>query len=363
MNILVTGRYEPDYNRTRILLNGLRARGVSVTESPYERKRDWDPAGFFRQTGHFDLVFLPSFTHRDVRFIKRQLDLPLVFDPLISRYLSKVFDYKKVWPYSPRAWKNFLKDQRAMKAADVVLADTEAHRNYYIRRIGIDPHKIFVVPVGVDTSEYLPSVKPFKRGEVIVGFYGSYIPLHGIHKIIEAAALLKDEKHIRFELVGDGVLRKQAETLVRKLSAANITFTGRVPYQELPQMIDRFDICLGIFGDSAKAKMVIPNKIYHYCARGKPVLTMPSPAIDEIFENNRDIFTTDPSPRAMADAITYLVNHPEKSKEVALQGMKRVRDGFNEDAIAGKFLEAARFACSVATQRMMNAPTLWRVVL
>ena len=346
MNILVTGRYEPGYNRNRVLLNGLRAKGVNLTESPYDRKKEWDPAGFLQKTDHFDLVFLPAFTHYDVRFIKKRTGLPLVFDPLISRYLSKVFDYKKVQPYSPRALKNFLKDKRSMEAADVVLADTHAHRDYYMKKIGINPEKIVVVPVGVDTREYQPVPGKPDHRQITVGFYGSFIPLHGIAKIVETAVLLKNQRHIRFELIGDGVGFDRVRAHIRSSDPGNITLTGRVPPEELPERIGGFDLCLGIFGDSLKARLVIPNKIYHYCAMGKPVITMDSPAIREVFTPGTDLFTTTNTPHGMATMIMERIGDASGTERAADAGMRLIRKHYNEKAIADYFLRAAQIALS-----------------
>ncbi len=346
MKILVTGRYEPGYNRNRVLLNGLRARGIDLTESPYEKKKEWDPSGFLQETDHFDLVFLPAFTHYDVRFIKKRIKLPLVFDPLISRYLSKVFDYKKVRPYSPRALKNFLKDKHSMEAADVILADTEAHKTYYVEKIGIEPGKITVVPVGVDTREYQPAPRKTDSGQITVGFYGSFIPLHGISKIVEAAELLKDQHHIRFELIGDGVEFKKIHSRVRTSGPGNITFTGRIPPAELPGKLAGFDLCLGIFGDSLKARLVIPNKIYHYCAMGLPVITMDSPAIREVFTHGTDLFTTGNTPQQIATMIMERIGDASGTEQVAGAGMRLVREKYNEEAIAGHFIRAAQKALS-----------------
>lgn len=370
MKILITGRYDQEYNRNLILINGLKAKGVSIAEAPYKRKKDFEPSIFQQMGEPFDLVFLPSFTHYDVRFIRKKLKLPVVFDPLISRYLTKVGDYKSVHPYSPRALKNFLKDRLSMQAADIVLADTEGHRQYFIDKLGISAEKIHVVPVGVDTNDFNPSdfqvdpsvgskVSSTKKsivhsgnkssgesvkesGTFTVGFYGTYIPLHGIEKIIHAAVALQKFPDIKFQIIGSGPTEGEMKKLLAKVKPDNLELIPQVPYKELPGLISTFDISLGIFGDSLKAQLVIPNKIFHYCAMGKAVITRETRAIREIFTPGEDIITTDGSSSDLAAKILELKNKHELRETIAENGMKLIREKYNQNCIAEIFLDATK---------------------
>ena len=228
----------------------------------------------------------------------------------------------------------------------MVLAASHAHRDYYIKKIGINPEKIVVVPVGVDTREYQPVPGKPDHRQITVGFYGSFIPLHGIAKIVETAVLLKNQRHIRFELIGDGVGFDRVRAHIRSSDPGNITLTGRVPPEELPERIGGFDLCLGIFGDSLKARLVIPNKIYHYCAMGKPVITMDSPAIREVFTPGTDLFTTTNTPHGMATMIMERIGDASGTERAADAGMRLIRKHYNEEAIADYFLRAAQIALS-----------------
>lgn len=344
MNILVTGHYNPGYNRNRILLNGLRNKGIRISEAPYLKKKAFRPDDI-PDLSSFDFVFLPSFTHYDVRFIKRKLNIPLVFDPLISRYLTKTSDLKNVRIYSPRALKNYLKDRVSMERADIVLADTEAHRKYFIDTFGIDREKIHVVPVGVDIETFKPAGKneinaTGQPGTFLVGTYSSYLPLHGIEKIIDAAEMLRNERDIKFHLIGKGGLLPEIRRKIEKLELVNVELIDWLPYEKLPAQLALYDLCLGIFGDSLKAKMVIPNKIYHFCAVGKPVLTMDSPAIREIFTPGEDIVTTNRTLSDLAGQIMELKNDPKKRNDIALKGMQKIHNNYNQDKVAEKFLRA-----------------------
>jgi glycosyltransferase involved in cell wall biosynthesis len=72
-------------------------------------------------------------------------------------------------------------------------------------------------------------------------------------------------------MLGDGPIK--GECMRRAQGLANVTFEPRLPYFELPARIHQADVLLGIFGTSAKAGRVIPNKVFQALACGRPVIT------------------------------------------------------------------------------------------
>lgn len=342
MKILVTGAYETDYNRTMVILSGLRKRSdVELVEFPYPSRRKVDKCLLKDECDAADFVFIPSFMHADVRFIKRLTDTLVVFDPLISRYLTKVFDYKQVWRYSPRALKNFYKDKIAMGLADIVFCDTNAHREYFEKTIGIDRSKMHVLPVGINTDDFMPIViKVDQPKKFKVGFYGKFIPLQGADKIVEAARILREED-IVFEMIGEGVeFPKVKKLALEKHQLTNINFHGNVPYDQLNTAINQFDICLGIFGGTEKANLVIPNKVYHYAGIKKPIITQDSVGVREIFTHEENIILSSTNPEDIARQILRLQADKELSDKIANNAYSKISEEYNEVKIAEMFMKA-----------------------
>lgn len=339
MTILFCGKFNPLYNRTRIIIKGLEKTGIEVLVYAWNRKKHINKAELKNLLSKADVVFLPSFTHTDLPFVRRLTQKPILFDPLISRYLSKVFDYKTISKYSPRAYKNFLKDSRSLNAANLIISDTLAHKNYYVDKFGIDPEKIKVVPVGVISEDFFPV--QFKRKlstKLTVGFYGSFIPLHGVDILVKAAEILKDDTDIQFRLIGEGVLMKKILTLVEERQLTNIEFTGWTEYDDLNEEINKFDIALGIFGSSLKAKMVIPNKIFHYAACEKAIISMESDGIREIFTDNKNIILTKNNPKDLASAIIRLKDKTLRQR-ISAECRTLVKENYNEIKIARSIMD------------------------
>tara|TARA_B110000459_G_scaffold204082_1_gene264125 strand:- start:9835 stop:10875 length:1041 start_codon:yes stop_codon:yes gene_type:complete len=339
MKILVTGNYAPEYNRTQILLKGLRVNTcIELTEYPIKSLKRLDKVVFKKLAEQADFIYLPPFTHKSVKKIKKLTDKPLIFDPLISKYLTKVFDYQQVSKYSPRAYKNYLKDKIPLYKSDLIIADTEAHKNFFSKTFKINPDKIKVLPIGVDVTQFKPvnhSTKPIFS----VGFYGGFIPLQGVIHIVEAAQILQTETDIQFNLIGTGFECEKMKQLVEKLALNNVNFLGWVAYDKLSSKINEFDICLGIFGDTPKADLVIPNKIYHYAALKKCIITKDTPAIKELFINQENIVLTSNNPKAIAEQILKLKNNTIFTNKIATAGHQLITENYNEHKIAAQFID------------------------
>lgn len=342
MNILFAGDFEPGYNRTKIIIDGLRAQpGVTLSFYNYKEKSKWNFPALRKACKAADVIFLPSFTHQDVLMIKWLSGKPLIFDPLISRYMSKVFDYKKVGKYSPRAFKNYLKDKISMSMADLVVCDTHAHLQYFHDTFNIPENKMHVLPVGVNTDDFKPAPVQHPQNTFIAGFYGGFIPLQGTRMIIEAAKVLQPHTDIQFRLIGDGFEFKKVQQLAKDYGLDNVSFLGWVNYDKLAEEVNAFDICLGIFGETMKADAVIPNKIFHYAALQKAIITKNAPAIREIFEDGRDIILSENTATAIAEKILLLKNDPVLRAAVAEQGYRKIVTGYNHKVIGKSLYELA----------------------
>lgn len=339
MKILVAGKYNPEYNRTKILLDGLKQLdGVEVVEMPFAKKKNFDAKAFAQHEANCDFIYSPPFSHKFVRFLKKKTNKPFIFDPLISNYLTKVFDYKNVARWSPRAYKNFLKDKLPFKAADILIADTEEHRQYFHNTFGIQLNKIKVLPIGANTKDFSPS--PVVNKDVFkVGFYGGFIPLQGVKNILETAELLQGQLDIHFHLIGTGFQYQEMQDLAARKKLSNITFEGWIEYNDLSSHLNNYDVCLGIFGETPKAQLVIPNKIYHYAAMGKAIITMNTKAITEVFTNDKNILLTQNNPSSIQEAILKLKTNPDLKNALETNALNLLQKELNEIEIAKKFIE------------------------
>jgi len=356
MRVCFFGAYDPRYIRNLIIKEGLVKNGVEVLECyTKSRFKFWlrYPILFFQHlkflATKYDVIFVPAFRHKDVplsKFLGTLTRKPVVFDPFVSRYETKVLDKRKVALYSMQARYNFQIDRLSFKLADVVLVDTFAHADYYAEKFGINRSKFRRVPVGVPDEPF----SIYKTGEekegrkqegFLVQFYGSFLPLQGIEHIVQAAKLISArDSTVRFELIGSGQTFHMIKQLVEELEIENIAFEKWVPFLELPHVISQADICLGIFGNTEKAMRVVPNKVFQCLSLRKPVITGRTPAILEFFMDKQNILLCEPANAdSLAEAIIELKNNEELREKIADNGYKLIQENFTSELIGKQVKE------------------------
>jgi glycosyltransferase involved in cell wall biosynthesis len=345
--IVFFGGYDPDYPRNAIIRKGLERLGVDVRSCRTDGSRRAAfryplLLGRFISTcmGRRSPLFVPDFRHKDVplawmlsRFPRRRL----IFDPLVSRYETRVLDRGDAEEGSAQAQHNWNIDRITMRMSDVVLADTDAHAAFYVDEFDVDEKKVSTLYLGYDDTVFnrLPGREP--DGLFRVLFYGSFLPLHGTDVIVEAARLLDDG--FRFRIVGSGQTMEDFLQRAEGLDGGKIELSGNVPESELPGLISEADVVLGVFGTTPKTGMVIPNKVYQAMACGRPVVTADTAAVREIFIPGKHIVCVPPGDAVLlAGELKRLRDDREFAASVAAEGGSLVRGQFNPEKVAGRLL-------------------------
>lgn len=345
MRFLFTGNYLPDYNRTAILKAGLKQLGHDIIEFPFEKKNGESRTRLKELAAGVDIVFLPCFTHREARFVRKALPkAKIAYDPLISHYMTKIFDYKLAWRWGIGALRSFYRDKWSQAAADLVFTDTEAHRQYFHREFGTPLEKMSVLYIGNDFKEFFPPPRERVASEPFrVGFYGGFIPLQGVMKILAAIERINQSGRghdIHFELVGSGFEFEKAKAFVAEKKLKNVLMPGWLKTHELRERLHSFDIALGIFGDGIKTDLVIPNKVYHYAACGLPIITKDTPAIRELFADGQDLLLVNGSPESIEAAIFRLKRDSALRARLGKSAFQIINTRYNEVKIAENFISA-----------------------
>lgn len=274
-----------------------------------------------------DLVFIPYLGVFDILFLSPILffkKTPVVLDFFVPLYDSIVNDRKLIAKWNPFALLILFFEKVALHFATTILVDTNSHGKYISQLYKIPENRCKRVFVGAEEIFYNP-IKPqkelFDSKEFNIFFYGQFIPLQGIDKIVDAAKIIKEKglNNIKFTIAGIGQTSDIIDKIIKDEKIDNIKRITWIPYTDIPSWINESDICLGIFGDSIKAKSVIPNKVFQILATNKDVITVDSPAIRELQElTNSPLINTIKTNDAtlLAEKIDDLYN---KSKSISFK--------------------------------------------
>jgi len=342
--VLRFGTYEQSYPRNMQVLACLRGAGVAVVEHHepvWEELRHKFSAGpatlarigaaqlrlLRRPRPQFDLVLVPYPGHLDVSAARRVAGTrPLVFDPLVSLVDTFVADRGRFRAGSFAARLLETIDRRALRSADLVIADTEAHARYFTELGGLPADRVAVCRVGAEERLFRPSWAPVEPFTAL--FVGKLMPLHGVETILEAARLAPD---LGLRIVGSGQLER---ALVRR--PPNVEWIPWLPYEELPAALRCAGCALGIFGTSDKARRVVPNKAYQALACGVPLVSADTPAARELLVDGESaLLVPAGDPRALADALMRLAGDPALGRRLGEGGLAVFRAHASE-AVLGR---------------------------
>ncbi len=329
------------YPVNRVLIEGLRRAGATVWEC---RVGLWDvagdpgaskwnaprgPAGRLRLAAAWalawgrlawrwatgppaDVVIVGYLGHVDVLLARLLTRRPVVLNALFSLHDTLVDDRRLVAPGSALARAIRGLDRLACRAADLVFLDTRAHIEYFVSEFGLPPERFHRVFVGSDRAAVPSSPRP-PHAPCRALFVGTFIPLHGAGTIVAAAERLRGaEPPIEVRLIGRGQEFEATAEAVARLNLTRVELVGRwVGREELARELADADVCLGVFGASAKARRVIPSKVFDALAAGKPVITADTPAARELLTHGEDAWLCPPEdPDALAAGLLALARDP-----------------------------------------------------
>lgn len=163
------------------------------------------------------------------------------------------------------------------RQCDVIACVSATLKEILVTEIGIDPHKIVLVPNGVDIQFLDPQLHQPKRlfSGFTIGFVGSLYRWAGLGLLLEAIAELKITGYdLSLIVVGDGEMKSTWSAQAQALGLAQqVEFVGRVPWQDVPQYIAGCDVGYSGQIQLQMGKMYLsPMKLYEYMSMAKPVV-------------------------------------------------------------------------------------------
>jgi glycosyltransferase involved in cell wall biosynthesis len=372
MRAIIFGTYDTAMHpRIATIAEGLAARGFDVAEcniplglSTADRvdmlAKPWKAAGLAARLGRRwlglaakarglsqhglgrpDAVIVGYLGHFDVhlaRLLYRRGTVPLVLDHLVSA--AGTARDRQLQGSGLKQRLLTLIDAAALRAADIVLVDTEEHRQIVPERYR---PKAVVVGVGAPALWHAAAREPSAddaNGPLKVVFYGLYTPLQGTPVIGQALARLAGAP-VEVTMVGRG--QDAAET--KRLAAANnsVRWLDWVPAADLPALVAAHDVCLGIFGTGDKALRVVPNKVFQGAAAGCAVVTSDTApqrrVLGTVSQESGAVLVPPGDPAALADALLRLAGDREALLKLRHAARELAAGRFTPEQVVGPLTE------------------------
>jgi glycosyltransferase involved in cell wall biosynthesis len=164
------------------------------------------------------------------------------------------------------------------RQARAIVVVTSSFKKQLARR-GIDPSKIHVVYNGADLDwcHAIPRDEALAQeyniaGKFTVGYFGTLGLAHGLHKVLDAAALLRHRIDIVFLFVGAGAQARELKRRAAEMGLDNVRFGDTRPKSDMSRLWSLCDVALIVLANREVYESVIPSKLFEATAHEVPVL-------------------------------------------------------------------------------------------
>jgi glycosyltransferase involved in cell wall biosynthesis len=214
--------------------------------------------------------------------------------------------------------------------------------------MGVASERISIIPNWVDTNLVYPvkEKNAFRErhqlgSDFVVMYSGNLGMSQRLEHFLDAANLLKEEREIRFLLVGDGATKPELIAHADSLDLKNVTFLDYQPKSELAISLSAADLHFVVL-DPTIAGCLMPSKIYGILAAGTPMLAS---TIDQcelarlVREGDVGYVVAFGDPEAIAERIHWSATHRDELAEMGERARQLAVDQYDRSYITRTFGE------------------------
>ena len=277
-----------------------------------------------------------------------------------ARLLYEVHD---LWPLSPMELGGYSRrhpfimllqaaEDFACRRADAIVSILPKVRPH-LEAHGMAPHKLHLVPNGVDPDEWQGPAAPLpgrlevvldglrQQGRFIVGYAGTHGVANALGTLLDAAGCLRDHP-IAVVLVGAGPDKPALERRAAELDLNNVHFFDPVAKSQVPALLQRFDVAyIGWRRQALYRFGISPNKLIDYMMAACPVLHAVEAGNDPVADAGCGLSVAPENPRAIADGILAMRSlSPARRKELGQRGRAYAIANHTYPVLGQRFLTA-----------------------
>jgi len=217
---------------------------------------------------------------------------------------------------------------------DRIVTTAEAIRELLIREAGVGPSKVVSIPTGIELEQFDPlrvdgeAVRRelgISKDIPLIGMVAVLRSWKGHRVLLEAVPLiLAAYPRAKFVIVGEGPMRGMIEGWVEEMGLKKaVVMAGH--REEIPEVLAALDIVVL----SSTAAEGVPQAVVQSLAMEKPVVATDVGGIREIIRDGETGLLVPPGdPRALAEAMTILLQDREKAARLGVNGRHLVEQEF-----------------------------------
>ena len=263
---------------------------------------------------------------------------------LAKRYKTPfIMEIRDLWPQTlidmgiPR-WHPFIMAMKQLekflyKKADKIITLLPKAADYIVS-LGIDANKIYWISNGVDMQRFdrecfVPSRLPQETFSVL--YAGAVGKANNLDVLLDAAMEFRENKSIRFYIVGDGPEKTRLATRAKELDLDNLLFEKPVPKNEISSKLSSASCLFFNLQDTPVFKYGISsNKLFDYLAAGRPVIFSCNATNNPVEDAGAGITISPDDSQLLVKAILEIYNMSKHERnEMGNRGRGFVRKHFS----------------------------------
>jgi glycosyltransferase involved in cell wall biosynthesis len=185
--------------------------------------------------------------------------------------------------------------------------------------------------------------KKLENGRFTICYSGTLGLMQQVEDMIDAAVATRNDKDIKYLIVGEGVRLKELMARAQGLNLNNMLFTGGVSFLESLRLMKTADAGLVVLSDHEYFSSAIPSKFFDCMALGLPVILGVNGNAREILETNKTGFYYRPGDiRTLVQNIYYLKDNPDIAIACGRNGADLVQRYYRRSILVEKLEKLLR---------------------
>jgi glycosyltransferase involved in cell wall biosynthesis len=184
---------------------------------------------------------------------------------------------------------------------------------------------------------------PYSERQSICVYVGGITSQRCVREMIHAISLLPQSLGARLRLAGAFGPPELEREVKRMAGWDRVEFLGWLSRESVGPLLHSSRVGIVLFKPLPGYTEAQPNKLFEYMAAGLPVIASDFPLWREIVGGAGCGLLVDPeNPQAIAQAIRWLLEHPQEAEEMGQRGAEAVRATYNWDKEEEKLLDLYR---------------------
>ena len=194
------------------------------------------------------------------------------------------------------------------------------------------------------SKESFPNETEYRHKTPELVYVGGVSRERGLFEMLKTIKILKQKfNNIKLKIIGtiDTKTKLQMNNIINSYKIKNnIIIYGKIPHPKIFNLLSQSNIGLCILHPTPNYIKSLATKILEYMIAKLPVIASDFPLWKRIVEGDNCGICVDPlNPKEIAKAIEYLIEHPDKARQMGENGRKAVLEKYNWENESKKLLK------------------------